>query len=43
MALLYSWKIQADMEPSEEEAEAFTAISGTYEGGILSRKWANGA
>lgn len=43
MALLYSWKIQADMEPSEEEAEAFTAISRTYEGGILSRKWGNGA
>jgi hypothetical protein len=42
-ALLYSWKIQADMEPSEEEAEAFTAISGTHEGGILSRKWGNGA
>lgn len=42
-ALLYSSKIQADLEPSEEEAEAFTAISSTYEGGILSRKWGNGA
>lgn len=41
-ALLYSWKIQGDMTPSEDEAEAFAAISGTYEGGVLSRKWENG-
>lgn len=42
-ALLYSWKIQGDVEPSEEEAEAFTAIADTYREGILSRKWGNGA
>ncbi|MCO4863723.1 hypothetical protein MKD38_18755 [Cupriavidus sp. WGlv3] len=39
MGLLYSWKVQGEMEPAKEEEEAFQAISGKYEGGVLSRKW----
>jgi hypothetical protein len=38
-ALLYSWKIQGEMDTTEDENEAFHAISGKYEGGVLSRKW----
>ena len=43
IALLYSWKVQGDMEPTKEEEEAFEAISGKYEGGVLSRKWGSDA
>lgn len=43
MALLYSWKIQGEMEPTKEEDEAFQAIAGKYEGGVLSRKWGSDA
>jgi hypothetical protein len=43
MALLYSWKVQTEIEPSKEESEAFEAVAGTYQGGVLSRKWGNGA
>ncbi|QJR30036.1 hypothetical protein [Limnobacter profundi] len=39
LALLYSWKVQGEMEPTKEEDEAFRAITAKYEGGVLSRKW----
>lgn len=39
MALLYSWKVQGELEPSAEEVEAFAALEGKYEGGVMSRKW----
>jgi len=38
-ALLHSWKIQGEMPTTEDEHEAFQAISGKYEGGVLSRNW----
>lgn len=42
-ALLYSWKVQGEMDTTEGEDEAFHAISGKYEGGVLSRKWGTDA
>jgi hypothetical protein len=43
VALLYSWKVQGEMEPTKEEDEAFHAICGKYEGGVLSRRWGGDA
>jgi len=42
-ALLYSWKVQGEMNTTEDEDEAFRAIAGKYEGGVLSRNWGTDA
>lgn len=42
-ALLYSWKVQGEMDPTKDEGEAFQDVSGKYEGGVLSRKWGTDA
>lgn len=38
MGLLYSWKVEGGMDPTNEENGEFHAIAGEYEGGALSRK-----
>jgi hypothetical protein len=38
-AILYSWKVQDELEPTAEEVEAFAALEGKYEGGVIRRKW----
>lgn len=43
LALLYSWRIQGEMEATQEEEDAFRAIAGKYEDGVLSRKWGTDA
>jgi hypothetical protein len=43
LALIYAWKVQGEMHTTKEEDEAFQAISGKYEGGVLSRKWGSDA
>jgi len=39
LGLLHAWKVQVDVETTEEEKAAFEAVAGKYEGGILSRRW----
>ena len=43
LGLLYSWKVQTGLKPTEYEEEGFAAIAEKFEGGILSRKWGTDA
>jgi hypothetical protein len=39
LSYLWAWKVQGEMETTEEEDEAFRAIKGKYDGGVMARRW----
>lgn len=39
LGLLHAWKVQVDVETTEEEKVAFEAVAGKYERGVLFRRW----